>query len=115
MKKTLADVPHYFWGDGCEGWRMVESDSLSIIREKMPPGTSEQLHYHQQAQQFFYMLSGEARFEIAGESTVVKAGEGIRIMPGLKHRILNESGVAIEFIVTSAPATRGDRINCETL
>ena len=61
MEKTnRAMALHYFWKKVCEGWHLVERDDLSVIAEKMPPRTAEDMHYHQKAQQFFYVLSGQA-------------------------------------------------------
>lgn len=92
---------------------MVSNDDLSVIRETMPPGSSEQLHYHEKAQQFFYILNGNATFEIDGIVFEAEGGEGIQIMPGSRHRIRNMSSGTLEFLVISQPSTKGDRINCE--
>ncbi len=75
----------------------------------MPPGTSEALHYHQYAQQFFFILKGTASFEIETESIIVEAQEGIHIPAGKKHRISNPAGEDLEFILSSQPSTKDDR------
>ena len=103
---------HYKWGADCDGWDLVEEESLSVKQERMPAGTSETLHYHEQAQQFFYILKGTAQFEIEQTFSNVHAGEGIHIKAGVKHRIVNNSDEALEFILCSQPHTAGDRINC---
>jgi hypothetical protein len=51
--KSTDNTEHYIWGDNCDGWHLLKSDSLSIIQEKMPAQTSEGLHFHNTAQQFF--------------------------------------------------------------
>ena len=104
---------HYQWGNNCDGWNLVEENSLSVKLERMPPKTSEQKHYHQHAQQFFYILKGEAIFEIQQERTHVKSEQGIHIAAGKEHRIINESNEDVEFILTSQPSTINDRINVE--
>ena len=108
---TAEPLKHYPWGDGCEGWNLVEEASLSVKQERMPAGTSESLHYHVHAQQFFFMLRGEASFEIEQETIIVKEKEGIHIAAGKKHRIINHTLSAIEFILSSQPSTAGDRVN----
>ena len=108
---TAEPLKHYPWGDGCEGWNLVEEASLSVKQERMPAGTSEALHYHLHAQQFFFMLKGEASFEIEQETIIVKEKEGIHIAAGKKHRIINHTQSAIEFILSSQPSTAGDRVN----
>ena len=64
--KTIsrATAEHYTWGQNCDGWQLVKGASLSVIQEQMPPGTSEVRHFHQKAQQFFFILSGEAAMEV---------------------------------------------------
>lgn len=104
-------LKHYQWGDGCDGWNFVDEQALSVKQERMPAGTAEVLHYHEKAQQFFFILKGIATFEIEGETIVVNEQEGIHIKPGQKHRISNNTGSAIEFILSSQPSTAGDRIN----
>ena len=51
----------------------------------MLSGTSEVRHFHQQAWQFFFVLSGQATLEIAGDRKVMHVGEGIQLMPGVPH------------------------------
>ena len=79
----------------------------------MPAGTKEVKHYHQTAQQFFYILKGKATFEIEDSIIEINEGEGLHIEAGQKYRILNESNEDLEFILCSQPSTKNDRINCE--
>lgn len=115
MKKVSKQEPllHYHWGDNCDGWNLVEESNLSVKLEKMPPGTSEVLHYHRLARQFFFILKGNAHFEIDGKEISVAEQEGIQIEPGTKHRISNRSEQALEFILSSQPSTAGDRVQVD--
>ncbi|HLK30335.1 MAG TPA: cupin domain-containing protein [Puia sp.] len=106
-------LQHYKWGENCDGWNLVAESALSVKLEKMQPHTSEQKHYHQKANQFFYILKGEAVFEIQRKRICVKSEQGIFIEAGKEHRILNETEEDLEFILTSQPSTVGDRINIE--
>ena len=106
-------LSHYTWGNACDGWNLVADTRLSVKWEKMPPGTTEVLHYHQQAQQFFFILKGEAEFEIEQKKFVLKEQEGIHILPMEKHRVRNSTNKDLEFIVCSQPSTQGDRYNLE--
>lgn len=104
-------LKHYQWGDACDGWNLLDEPSLSVKQENMPAGTSEQMHYHELAQQFFFILKGTATFEIDGRTIQVKEQEGIHILPGQKHRISNQTISDLEFILSSQPSTAGDRYN----
>jgi mannose-6-phosphate isomerase-like protein (cupin superfamily) len=101
----------YKWGDDCYGWNYVDTDALSIKQELMPPDTAEQLHYHEKASQFFFVLKGRATFTIDGEVSVLKPEQGIEIKPGQKHFISNKENSDLEFILYSSPSTKNDRIN----
>lgn len=111
MITSTENAEHYTWGANCDGWPLLRTDSLSVIQERMPPGTSEQLHYHERAQQVFYILSGVATFEVDGATETVEAHQSIHILPNSKHRILNNRGVDLHFLVISEPKTQGDRVN----
>ncbi len=109
--KSTNNTEHYIWGDNCDGWHLLKSESLSIIQEKMPPHTSEGLHFHNSAQQFFFILKGTATFEIEGEIFAVSEKSGIHILSHQKHRIFNHTDLVLEFLVISEPKAHGDRVN----
>lgn len=109
--KSIKNSEHYSWGNNCDGWHLLSTDGLSVIQEKMPPGTAEKLHVHTNAQQLFYILSGVATFEIDGQSSVVHANESIHIPKMTKHCIANKGDKELEFLVVSAPKSHGDRQN----
>lgn len=105
-KKTSR---HYLWGDQCDAWVLMENHTLSVKLESMPKGTKEKLHFHQKAQQFFYILKGTATFYVNDERKIVHLQQGISIEPEIKHLIANESSEDLEFMVVSQPSTDHDR------
>jgi mannose-6-phosphate isomerase-like protein (cupin superfamily) len=106
-------LSHYIWGNDCKGWNFVDMDALSVKQELMPPNAVEQLHYHKYATQFFFIITGSAIFYIDGEIKTLNPQQGIEIRPGQKHRVSNHSHTDLEFILTSHPSTKNDRINVE--
>lgn len=110
MIKSIYNADHYTWGDNCDGWHLLQSESLSVIQERMTQGTSEQLHYHQFAQQVFYILSGNAMLEIDGQERTISANECIHVPKKTLHRIVNRDAVDLIFLVISEPKSHGDRI-----
>jgi mannose-6-phosphate isomerase-like protein (cupin superfamily) len=107
---ALRPLKHYVWGEGCDGWNLVDTPDLSVKQERMPPHTAEARHYHREARQFFFILEGTAVFETDKGRVEVAAREGFEIEPGLVHRILNESDVDLVFVLSSQPSTANDRI-----
>jgi mannose-6-phosphate isomerase-like protein (cupin superfamily) len=104
---------HYLWGSGCDGWHLVKRSDLSIIHERMPPGTAEVRHYHQAAWQFFFVLTGTATLEVAGKRETLQAQQGVEVPAGVAHQMRNDSEREIEFIVISQPPSHGDRVLAE--
>ena len=108
---SRENAEHYRWGVDCDAWYLVNDEQLSVIEEFMPPGAAEIRHHHEKAQQFFYILSGEVIIEVEGETTLVQAGSGVRILPGKRHQIRNPSSGPVRLLVISHPHSHGDRFN----
>ncbi len=107
---SVAHAEHYTWGEECDGWHLVRGAELSVIEERMPPGTREQRHAHIRARQFFYVLEGELTMEAEGWSIELGARHGIEIAPGERHTAINASGAEVRFLVISSPPAQGDRV-----
>jgi mannose-6-phosphate isomerase-like protein (cupin superfamily) len=106
-------LKHYQWGEKCDGWNLVDEVNLSVKLERMPAGANEVKHYHQKAQQFFFVLKGTASFEIDNAIIDISGDEGLHIKAGTIHKISNRGTEDLEFILCSQPSTKNDRINCE--
>jgi quercetin dioxygenase-like cupin family protein len=78
----------------------------------MPPHTAEQWHTHDYAQQFFYVLEGQATMRTPAGEVVLPTGSGVQIAPGTPHQLANPDSQDLRFLVVSAPSTRGDRRDC---
>ncbi|HVG15088.1 MAG TPA: cupin domain-containing protein [Chitinophagaceae bacterium] len=105
-------LAHYKWGDNCDGWNLVDEAMLSVKQERMPPGTAEQLHYHKESGQFFFILSGAATIITDDKRVTLGTGQGFYIRPGCIHSIENSTAKDVEFLLCSQPPTKTDRINC---
>lgn len=93
----------------CDGWHLLKSEHLSVIHERMPPGTSEDRHLHKVVRQFFFVLSGEVTLELNGTAERLQPMEGLEVEPGLPHQICNHSNNEVEFLVISSGLARNDR------
>ena len=105
----------YTWGGQCLGWHLVQDEQMSVIEELMPSNSAEVLHYHERSKQFFYVLSGSLTIATPSGTQIIRANEGLRIWPGIRHRVVNASREAARFLVISVPPSHGDRINVADL
>ncbi len=110
---STANAEHYVWGNCCDGWYLVKTAAINIIQERMPANTSETLHRHEKARQFFYVLSGVASIEREGAVSTVNAGEGLEVPPGMAHKVANRGAATLELMVTSQPPSHDDRIEIQ--
>lgn len=109
MSRSRANAEHYTWGDGCDGWHLVRTVTLSVIEERMPPGTQEVRHQHARALQFFRVLTGSLTLEAGGTVHTLHAGDGLEVPPGTPHQAFNRSEADVIFLVVSQPPSHGDR------
>ncbi len=110
---SAQNAEHYVWGGACDGWHLLQSPGLSVIQERVPPGAAEVRHLHNRSHQFFYVLSGWAAMEVDTQRLEIPPGHGCSIPPGVPHRLSNESGEDVVFLVISAPMSHGDRVVVE--
>lgn len=110
---SVENAEHYIWGETCEGWHLLKTPGLSVIEERVPPGGSEIMHYHERSHQFFYILSGTATMETGEEVMDIAPRRGVSIPPGMTHRLSNRGGEDLIFLVISSPMSHGDRIAVE--
>lgn len=110
---SRATAPHYRWASGSEGWRLLDTDALSVIEERVPPGDAETWHVHDEATQFFYVVEGSAVMHTTDGDVPLAAGSGVEVRPGLAHQFANVGDVDVRFLVISSPSTRDDRTNVD--
>ncbi len=108
---SIADAEHYVWGDGCDGWHLLQSGDLSVIQERVPAGAAEVTHVHRRAHQFFLVLKGEGSMLLDEQEITLPEGCGIDIQPGIRHRFWNRSSSDVILLVISAPPSHGDRVD----
>lgn len=111
-KVNRSTAEHYVWGEVCDGWRLLDARHLSVIEERMPPGSREVRHLHVQATQLFYVLEGTLTLKVDDERLDLSVGDACQIHPGQCHEARNDSAAPVRFLVISSPSTRGDRKAC---
>jgi methyltransferase (TIGR00027 family) len=106
---STATAEHYAWGQGCDGWHLVRQESLSVIQEEMPAGTTESRHRHARSRQFFHVLSGTLTIEVEGTSHTLPPGSGLEVPPAAAHTAANRGTGPVRFLLVSQPPAHGDR------
>jgi mannose-6-phosphate isomerase-like protein (cupin superfamily) len=119
-KISRENAEHYTWPSAiseqlCDGWHLHRSPALSVIEERMPPGTAEQRHLHQFATQFFYVLAGELTIELCAEEHRLTPSTGLTVPTQTPHQVFNRGREDARFLVISQPPSHGDRVMAESV
>jgi mannose-6-phosphate isomerase-like protein (cupin superfamily) len=75
----------------------------SLAEARLPPGAATTPHYHPKTEEIYYILSGEGRMTIGGETSRVRVGDAIAIPPGQTHNIENTGATTLQFLCRCAP------------
>jgi mannose-6-phosphate isomerase-like protein (cupin superfamily) len=109
---TRASAEHYVWGDAADGYRRLNHADLSVVEERMPPGSREVRHRHGRARQLFFVLDGALQVECDGVVHALERGASLEVPPGVAHAVHNASPADAWFLVISSPTSAGDRQAC---
>jgi mannose-6-phosphate isomerase-like protein (cupin superfamily) len=90
------------------GARIGGVDSHSVAKITLAPGRASLKHYHPIAEESYYILAGQGRVELDGETQAVKAGDTVYIPAGAVHQIWNPMPESLVFLAVCAPAWTPD-------
>ncbi len=110
MIRNRSNASHYDWGTDCEGWHLLSSPELSVIQERMPPGSAESRHLHRSSRQLFFVLSGALAIERATKVFELSEQDSLEVAPGVAHTVRNTGAREALFLVISSPESHADRV-----
>ena len=58
-----------------------------MFYDEETPGETSGVHYHTQADEFFYVVQGRGTITLGGQDKVIEAGDTIVVLVGEDHRI----------------------------
>jgi mannose-6-phosphate isomerase-like protein (cupin superfamily) len=90
------DIIHRHWDEPVERFALGqyligsfigehEEGRLTAYRVEIPPRTTTPPGYHAEAEEIYYVISGEAVAHLNGLPTPLRAGDFLRLPPGTRH------------------------------
>jgi len=80
------------------------ADGLCVMEHLAPNGDSPPLHVHQDQDEIFALLAGEARFHLSGRDFEARIGDCLLVPKGEHHSYLATSVAGVRFLTI----TRGN-------
>jgi len=81
----------------------------SLAQIVLPPGKASRKHYHPEAEESYYILSGHGKVIIDDVSQDLTGGDAIMVPTGAVHQIFNTSGnELLIFLAVCEPAWTPD-------
>jgi mannose-6-phosphate isomerase-like protein (cupin superfamily) len=79
-------------------------ESYSVAHVVIMAGKASLRHFHPQAEESYYILSGEARIEVGSEVAALVPGQIVEIPPPEPHKIYNTGDRDLVFLAICVPA-----------
>ncbi len=78
--------------------RSLNGSSMNVGVDWLEPGETHLLHSHAEAEEWYYVVRGEAMFRVDDTEQRCGPGTGIFIPAGAKHRVHNHGRETCEFL-----------------
>jgi mannose-6-phosphate isomerase-like protein (cupin superfamily) len=109
-RKNQVDTP-LISDTGEEVYELIGKDEAiggaiqhSFAYVVIPPNCSSRCHHHNEREETYFILKGQGKLHINGETRIVNSGDAIFIPPKNQHQIHCEGNEALEFVTVCAPA-----------
>jgi mannose-6-phosphate isomerase-like protein (cupin superfamily) len=102
-------IPSFVGDDGAIIRELASPHNSALTRHSLaeirhPPGTASVEHYHTEAEEVYYVLTGQGAVRIDGETRDIEPGDVIVIVPGQRHKVWQRGDGDLTMLVTCIPA-----------
>jgi mannose-6-phosphate isomerase-like protein (cupin superfamily) len=105
-----AKAPHGGAGDmayaGLLGADALDTNFIFLHRGVIPPGSGIGQHFHNDCEEMFVILDGEAQFTIDGRTAVLKGPAGAPDQAGHAHAIYNHTDKPVQWMNINVGMTK---------
>ena len=86
------------------------SRHLSVNWLEVPPGVSEELRSHEEAEQVYVVVQGTGTMSATGDSQQLEAGDLAMIPPATDHSVANDGTETLVLVSVQSPAVSADEL-----
>ena len=86
------------------------SRNLSVHWLAVPPGVSEELRSHEDAEQVYVVVSGSGTMSATGDTHRLEVGDLVLIPPATDHAVANDGEGALALASVHSPGVSADEL-----
>ncbi|HOE96536.1 MAG TPA: cupin domain-containing protein [Candidatus Sumerlaeota bacterium] len=106
--RSLAGARPFTTKDGSTIRSLLDRSNAPVMNQSLaeatlPPSGATEPHYHQDSEEFYYVVQGEGRMRIGEEERAVTVGDAILIPPGAVHTLRNTGTGELKILCCCAP------------
>jgi mannose-6-phosphate isomerase-like protein (cupin superfamily) len=84
--------------------------NLSVNWLEVPPGASEELRSHEEAEQVYVVVAGSGTMTATGDTQRLEVGDLALIPPATDHSVANDGGGTFALLSVQSPAVSADEL-----
>ena len=86
------------------------SRNLSVNWIEVPPGASEELISHEEAEQVYVVVSGSGAMSATGDNQELEPGDFVMIPPATEHSVSNDGTEPLALVSVQSPGVSADEL-----
>ena len=83
---------------------------MSVNWLEVPPGVSEELRSHEEAEQVYVVVSGSGTMSATGDTQRLEVGDLVMIPPATEHAVANDGDSPLALVSVQSPAVSADEL-----
>lgn len=86
------------------------SRNLSVNWIEVPPGASEELRSHEEAEQAYVVVRGTGTMSATGDTVELAEGDLVLIPPATDHAVANDGAAPLALVSVQSPGVSADEL-----
>ena len=86
------------------------SRNVSVCWLEVPPGASEELRSHEEAEQVYVVVSGKGTMSATGDTQQLSVGDLVLIPPATDHAVANHGADPMALVSVQSPPVSADEL-----
>ncbi len=101
--RSVETVEPFVTKDGSTIRELHHTEVQSLAEATLEVEQATERHYHRVAEEIYFVLKGQGRMEIDGETSYVRPGDSVLIPPGAWHQLENNGTSELRILCCCSP------------